>query len=136
MASPVATPWRVFSYVELEAFTDGFADANKLGEGEDVNTYKGILPDGQQVVVKKVRRPGFQDERDFLGEMCKIGRLKHPNLVAMKGCCFDRGESYVIYEYISNGSLDKWLHHLSAGVRPLDWDTRMRIATGVAHILS
>ncbi|CAM6083225.1 unnamed protein product [Calypogeia fissa] len=136
MASPAATPWRVFSYVELEAFTDGFAEANKLGDGEDVNTYKGILPDGQQVVVKKVRRPGFQDETDFLGEMYKIGRLKHPNLVAMKGCCFDRGDSYIIYEYIPNGSLEKWLHLLPAGARPLDWDTRMRIATGVAHILS
>lgn len=136
LANPGVTPWRVFSFVELEAFTDGFAEANKLGEGADVNTYMGILSDGSPVVIKKVRRPGFQDERDFFGEMFKIGRLKHPNLVAMKGCCFDRGESYIIYEYISNGSLEKWLHHLPTGASPLDWATRMRIATGVAHTLS
>ncbi|KAG6541659.1 hypothetical protein Mapa_016924 [Marchantia paleacea] len=138
-ASAASAPaWRVYTFSEVVNFTDGFAPENKLGRGGDSDsfTYKGALPDGSAVAIRKVRRPGLQGEKDFLAEMRKIGRLRHENLVAMKGCCFDRNDGFIIYEFIPNGTLDDWIHNLPSGARPLDWDARMRIAEGVADSLA
>jgi len=53
--------------------------------------------------------------------------------VAVKGCCYEHGERYIVYEFVANGPLDRWLHHLPKGGRSLDWRMRMRIATTLAQ---
>lgn len=115
--------------------TGSFSDMNRLGEGRG-STYRGVLPDGTAIAVKRLRRSSLQGRRDFLSEMSRIGRLRHPNLVTVKGCCFDNGERYIVYEFVSNGPLDKWLHGLPKGSRSLDWDLRIRIATTAAQGIS
>ncbi|KAK9267353.1 hypothetical protein L1049_009778 [Liquidambar formosana] len=84
-------------------------------------------------IVKRLKRSSFQRKKEFYSEIGRVARLHHPNLVAVKGCCYDHGDRYIVYEFIVNGPLDRWLHHIPRGVRSLDWAMRMKIATSLAQ---
>ncbi|XP_024527126.1 C-type lectin receptor-like tyrosine-protein kinase At1g52310 isoform X1 [Selaginella moellendorffii] len=119
---------RLFTLDELRIATNNFGMENRLRG----STFKGILSDGVLVAVKKLERSSFQSRKEFLAEMNRIARLRHPSLVAVIGCCYDHGERYIAYEYIANGPLDLWLHDpVRRGT--LDWRTRMQIAVTAAQ---
>lgn len=69
-------------------------------------------------------------EKEYLAEICTIGRLKHKNLVQLEGWCHDRDQLLLVYEYMPNGSLDKYI-----GKTFLHWEQRYNILTGLASVL-
>ncbi|MCI03793.1 C-type lectin receptor-like tyrosine-protein kinase, partial [Trifolium medium] len=96
-------------------------------------TYSGVQPDGSKVAVKRLKRSSFKRKKEFYSEIGRVARLRHPNLVVVMGCCYDHGDRYIVYEFVANGPLDKWLHHIPRGGRSLDWAMRMKIATTLAQ---
>ncbi|GAV69228.1 Lectin_C domain-containing protein/Pkinase_Tyr domain-containing protein [Cephalotus follicularis] len=139
LSNPAATAlvppsWKVFSGEELRSITKNFSEGNRLlGDAKTGGTYSGLLPDGSRVAVKRLKRSSYQRKKEFYSEIGRVARLHHPNLVAVKGCCYDHGDRYIVYEFVVNGPLDRWLHHVPRGGRSLDWTMRMKIATTLAQ---
>lgn len=130
----VPPSWRVFTKEELKSITKSFSEGNRLpGDAKTGGTYSGVLPDGSKVAVKRLKRSSFQRKKEFFSEIGRAAKLHHPNLVAVKGCCYDHGDRYIVYEFIVHGPLDRWLHHIPRGGRGLDWGMRMKIATTLAQ---
>ncbi|CAL5083683.1 unnamed protein product [Urochloa decumbens] len=120
-----------FSYKDLFHATKGFADRQLLGAGGFGSVYKGVLrKSGMEIAVKKVSHESRQGMREFVAEVVSIGRLRHRNLVQLLGYCRRKGELLLVYDYMPNGSLDKYLHGRSKGA--LDWPHRLHIIRGVA----
>ncbi|XP_042483137.1 C-type lectin receptor-like tyrosine-protein kinase At1g52310 [Macadamia integrifolia] len=130
----VPPSWRVFTIDELRSITKNFSEGNRLlGDAKTGGTYSGLLPDGSRVAVKRLKRSSFQRKKEFYSEIGRVAKLHHPNLVAVKGCCYNHGDRYIVYEFVVNGPLDRWLHHIPRGGRSLDWSMRMKIATTLAQ---
>ncbi|XP_077232122.1 C-type lectin receptor-like tyrosine-protein kinase At1g52310 [Tasmannia lanceolata] len=140
-AALVPPSWKVFMNEEVRSITKNFSEGNRLiGDAKTGGTYTGLLPDGSRVAVKRLKQSSFQRKKEFYSEIGRVVRLHHPNLVAVKGCCYDHGNLYIVYEFVANGPLDRWLHHIPrGGGRSLDWVMRMRVATtlaqGIAYFL-
>lgn len=133
-AALVAPQWKVFTSEELRSITKNFSEGNRLpGNAKTGGTYSGILPDGSKVAIKRLKRSSLQRKKDFYSEIRRVAKLYHPNLVAVKGCCYDHGDRFIVYEFVANGPLDVWLHHIPRGGRSLDWAMRMRAATTLAQ---
>jgi len=93
--------------------------------------YKGVLSaSGQEIAVKMVSHGSRQGVREFVAEVVSIGRLRHRNLVQLLGYCRREGELLLVYDYMENGSLDRYLHDQHAPT--LSWHERYRIIRGVA----
>lgn len=129
-----------FTYKELFHATKGFSEKNLLGEGGFGSVYRGVLrkPGDMEVAVKKVSHESRQGMKEFVAEVASIGRLRHRNLVQLLGYCRRKGELLLVYDYMPNGSLDKYLHDdddgssSSTAAGTLDWFQRFRIIRGVA----
>ncbi|XP_021300197.1 C-type lectin receptor-like tyrosine-protein kinase At1g52310 isoform X1 [Herrania umbratica] len=134
-ASALVPPsWKIFTCDELRSITKNFSEGNRLlGDAKTGGTYSGLLPDGSKVAVKRLKRSNFQRKKEFYSEIGRVAKLRHPNLVAVKGCCYDHGDRYIVYEFIANGPLDRWLYHIPRGGRSLDWAMRIKIATTLAQ---
>ncbi|XP_061336702.1 receptor-like serine/threonine-protein kinase SD1-7 [Gastrolobium bilobum] len=122
----------LFSFVSVSAATDNFSDANKLGEGGFGPVYKGKLLNGDEVAVKRLSRRSGQGWEELRNEALLIAKLQHNNLVRLLGCCIDRDEKMLIYEFMPNKSLDFFLFDATKR-RMLDWGTRVRIIDGIAQ---
>ncbi|ONI13203.1 hypothetical protein PRUPE_4G209600 [Prunus persica] len=124
---------QIFTFRELSVATNNFHPDNLLGEGGFGRVYKGKLEDTDRVVaVKQLDRNGFQGNREFLVEVLILSLLHHPHLVNLVGYCADGDQRILVYEYMAKGSLEDHLLDLGPGKKPLDWDTRMKIAAGAA----
>nr|KYP35495.1 Cysteine-rich receptor-like protein kinase 25 [Cajanus cajan] len=86
--------------------TDDFSDESKLGEGGFGPVYKGTLPDGRQIAVKRLSQASGQGSEQFKNEVMFIAKLQHRNLVRLLACCLEKNEKILVYEYLSNASLD------------------------------
>lgn len=129
--------FRLYTFSELENATQKFSETNLLGTGRgDGGTYKGSMPDGTLIAVKKLQRTPLQTEKEFVHDVSRIARLRQPNLVLVKGCCYNNHRGFIVYEFVANGSLDRWLHNMPPGREPLDWGERMRVATTLAQGLA
>ncbi|CAI0550335.1 unnamed protein product [Linum tenue] len=112
--------------------TDNFSEANKLGEGGFGPVYKGKLSGDQEVAMKRLSKKSGQGLEEFMNELRLIAKLQHTYLVRLLGCCVERDEKILIYEYMPNRSLDKFLFG-SSEKATLDWAVRVKIAEGVAQ---
>ncbi|CAA7034681.1 unnamed protein product [Microthlaspi erraticum] len=132
----IAKPsWRNFTYDELVAATDNFNPENIIGEGGHAEVYKGVLPDGETVAIKKLTRHAKEKEErvsDFLSELGIIAHVNHPNAARLRGFSCDRGLHFVL-EYSPHGSLASLLFASEGG---LDWKKRYKVALGIADGLS
>ncbi|CAO2825025.1 unnamed protein product [Amaranthus hypochondriacus] len=123
-----------FSYRDLYIATKGFTDSELLGSGGFGRVYRGILPSRQiQIAVKKVSHDSSQGIREFVSEVVTMGRLRHRNLVQLLGYCRRKGELLLVYDYMPNGSLDKFL--FKSMNSNLSWPQRFSIVKGVASAL-
>ncbi|KAF2291730.1 hypothetical protein GH714_035359 [Hevea brasiliensis] len=120
-----------FSYKNLYKATKGFKDRELLGAGGFGKVYRGVLPSSNlQVAVKKVSHDSKQGIKEFVAEIASVGRLRHRNLVQLLGYCRRREELLLVYDYMPNGSLDKFLF---TNEKPaLNWSQRFQILKGVA----
>lgn len=126
--------WKVFTKEELRSITKNFSEGNRLlGDAKTGGTYTGVLPDGSRVAVKRLKKSSFQRKKEFYSEVGRVARLQHENLVTVKGCCYDHGDRYIVYEFVACGLLEKWLYHIPRGGRSLSWPMRMKIATTLAQ---
>ncbi|XP_065633225.1 G-type lectin S-receptor-like serine/threonine-protein kinase At1g11300 isoform X2 [Quercus suber] len=122
----------LFSFTSVSAATDNFSDANKLGEGGFGPVYKGILLKGDLVAVKRLSRRSGQGWEELKNEAMLIAKLQHNNLVRLLGCCIERDEKILVYEYMPNKSLDFFIFDQEKR-KILDWQTRIRVIEGVAQ---
>ncbi|XP_057799921.1 probable L-type lectin-domain containing receptor kinase S.5 [Salvia miltiorrhiza] len=133
LAKNAANAPKFFTYKQLAKATHGFNKENLLGTGGFGSVYKGILPNSDSVTtiaVKKINATSSQGEKEYLAEICTIGRLRHKNLVQLLGWCHDRKQLLLVYEYMPNGSLDRYI-----GKEFLNWETRYKILSGLASVL-
>jgi serine/threonine protein kinase len=136
----VIEPWELevgphrYSYQELNKATKGFKEKELLGQGGFGRVYKGTLPNTDiQVAVKRVSHESKQGLREFVSEIASIGRLRHRNLVQLFGWCRRKGDLLLVYDFMANGSLDKYLFEKIEIV--LTWEQRFKIIKGVASAL-
>ncbi|WCJ32026.1 Concanavalin A-like lectin protein kinase family protein [Euphorbia peplus] len=124
---------RRFSYGALVSATKNFSNDRKLGEGGFGSVYKGYLTDlDMPIAVKKISRGSKQGKKEYLTEVRVISRLRHRNLVQLIGWCHEGGELLLVYEFMTNGSLD---YHLFGKKTSITWPIRYRIARGLASAL-
>ncbi|GMY38614.1 L-type lectin-domain containing receptor kinase IX.1-like [Fagus crenata] len=122
-----------FSYNELVYATNNFAEENKLGEGGFGGVYKGYLRDlNSYVAIKRVSEESTQGIKEYASEVKSISRLRHRNLVQLIGWCHEKKDLLLIYELMSNGSLESQLFR---GKSLLTWVARYNIARGLASAL-
>ncbi|XAR65604.1 Non-specific serine/threonine protein kinase [Bertholletia excelsa] len=116
----------------LYAATHNFSDSNKLGQGGFGPVYKGTLPDGSEVAVKRLSACSEQGTDEFTNEVLFILKLQHKNLVRLVGFCVEGEEKLLIYEYMPNGSLDVFLLDPRKRAQ-LNWNRRRSIINGIAR---
>eukprot|EP00261_Vitis_vinifera_P031477 XP_019072720.1 PREDICTED: receptor-like serine/threonine-protein kinase SD1-8 isoform X2 [Vitis vinifera] len=122
----------MFSFASVSASTNNFSIENKLGEGGFGSVYKGKLQRGYEVAVKRLSKRSKQGWEELKNEAMLIAKLQHKNLVKVLGYCIERDEKILIYEYMSNKSLDFFLFDpAKRGI--LNWEMRVRIIEGVAQ---
>ncbi|XP_020212474.1 putative receptor-like protein kinase At4g00960 [Cajanus cajan] len=122
----------IFDLHTLQLATNFFSDLNQLGHGGFGPVFKGLMPNGQEVAVKKLSLQSRQGIKEFTNEVKLLLKIQHKNLVILLGCCAEGPEKMLVYEYLSNKSLDHFLFDKRRSPI-LDWATRFRIVTGVAR---
>ncbi|KAJ9708475.1 hypothetical protein PVL29_000486 [Vitis rotundifolia] len=121
---------KLFPFETLVAATKNFHQ--KLGEGGFGPVFKGRLEDGREIAVKKLSQNSNQGKKEFENEAKLLARVQHRNVVNLLGYCTRGAEKLLVYEYISNESLDKFL--FKTGRREeLDWKRRYDIIGGIAR---
>ncbi|CAL8995004.1 unnamed protein product [Prunus brigantina] len=123
---------RRYSYLEVKKMTNSFKE--KLGQGGYGSVYRGKSNDGSLVAVKVLSKLKGNGE-EFMNEVAAISRTSHVNIVSLLGFCFEGSKRALIYEFMPNGSLEKFIfvantpnknHHLG-------WEALDRIALGIAR---
>lgn len=99
-----------FTYEELAVATNGFSDANLLGQGGFGYVHKGVLPNGKEVAIKQLKAGSGQGEREFQAEVEIISRVHHKHLVSLVGYCISGGQRLLVYEFVPNNTLEFHLH--------------------------
>ncbi|PIA26376.1 hypothetical protein AQUCO_09400021v1, partial [Aquilegia coerulea] len=123
-----------FSYEELSEATKGFSKDELLGSGGFGRVYKGVLSSNTEVGVKCVAHDSKQGLREFMAEISSMGRLQHKNLVQLRGWCRKGNELLLVYDYMPNGSLNRWIFEKPKQL--LNWDGRRRVLVDVAEGLN
>ncbi|CAL5409660.1 unnamed protein product [Camellia sinensis] len=121
-----------YNFDTISVATDNFSDANKLGQGGFGAVYRGRLPNGQEIAVKRLSRDSGQGELEFKNEVMLVAKLQHRNLVRLLGFCLEGTERLLIYEYVTNSSLDHFIFD-AINRAYLDWDRRYKIIGGIAR---
>lgn len=125
----------MFNLEEVERATQCFSEVNLLGKSNFSAIYKGILRDGSIVAVKCIAKTSCKsDEAEFLNGLKMLTSLKHENLVKLRGFCCSRGrgECFLIYDFVPNGSLLRYLDIKEGTDIALEWSTRVSIINGIA----
>lgn len=130
---PLSIP--VYTYREMEIATKGFSDKEQLGTGGFGTVYAGKLPGESLVVaVKKIRHRDTQGMEQVLNEVRLLSSVDHPNLVRLLGCCLEKTEPILVYEFMPNGTLCQHLQRERG--EGLPWSKRVTIATETARALA
>ncbi|XP_022869872.1 LEAF RUST 10 DISEASE-RESISTANCE LOCUS RECEPTOR-LIKE PROTEIN KINASE-like 2.4 [Olea europaea var. sylvestris] len=119
---------RRYNYSDLMKMTNSFSD--NLGEGGFASVYKGKLSDGRLVAVKIFKESKGYGEK-IINEVASISRTSHVNIVTLLGFCFEGSTRALIYEFMPNGSLEKFI--FSKVESQLGWEQLFQIALGIAH---
>ncbi|GLJ55012.1 hypothetical protein SUGI_1180940 [Cryptomeria japonica] len=117
---------------KIQIATGNFHEDNRLGEGGFDSVYKGTMPNGIQLAVKRLSVQSLQGKKQFLNQVKLVAKIQHRNLVNLLGCCAEGSEHLLVYEFLPKKSLDKILFHLQRS-EELDWPKRLNIILGVAR---
>ncbi|PPR86971.1 hypothetical protein GOBAR_AA33717 [Gossypium barbadense] len=138
--------WKLTSFQRLD-FTEGnilanLTDNNLIGSGGSGKVYRIVVNrSNEYVAVKKIwncKKLDYKLEKEFLAEVEILGSIRHSNIVKLLCCISSEDSKLLVYEYMENQSLDKWLHgnkrsSMSRMGSVLDWPTRLQIAVGAAQ---
>ncbi|KAF9593832.1 hypothetical protein IFM89_025617 [Coptis chinensis] len=122
----------LFEFDILVMATENFSLSNQLGTGGFGSVYKGKMPNGEEIAVKKLAVGSNQGVEEFSNEVMLLLRMQHRNLVKLLGCCVQREDRMLVYEYLHNKSLDCFLFDKSKSAI-LDWSKRFNIIVGIAR---
>ncbi|XP_073129437.1 uncharacterized protein [Henckelia pumila] len=145
--------WKLTSFQRLYFseinILSNLTESNMIGSGGSGKVYKvSVDRDGESVAVKRIwsdRKLNHLLEKEFLAEIQILGSVRHSNIVKLLCCISSDDSKLLVYEYLENLSLDRWLHgkkrkalSLDSSVHniALDWPARLRIATGAAQGLA
>ncbi|KAG0617000.1 hypothetical protein M758_5G157700 [Ceratodon purpureus] len=126
---------RAFTHRELCKATKNFSKSELLGSGGFGAVYKGTLPSGALVAVKRMRHESKHGEESFQAEAASLSQIRHRNLVQLRGWCQEEEQLFLVYDYMSNGSLDEWLYHRKE-LATFPLTLRHSVLSGVAAALS
>ncbi|XP_039169877.1 cysteine-rich receptor-like protein kinase 15 [Eucalyptus grandis] len=121
-----------FDLATIQAATNDFSHESKLGEGGFGEVFKGGLPNGQPIAVKRLSQSSRQGDDEFKNEVLLVAKLQHRNLVRLLGFCLEGDEKLLAYEFVPNKSLDYFLFDLEKRGQ-LDWPLRYKIVSGIAR---
>ncbi|KAF7822645.1 cold-responsive protein kinase 1 isoform X2 [Senna tora] len=128
----------LYTYNELRVATEGFSPANKIGQGGFGSVYKGKLRNGTLAAIKVLSADSSQGVREFLTEIKVITTIEHENLVKLYGCCVDKKQRILVYEYLENNSLAQTLFGGGHCSIQFGWPVRrnicIRVARGIAFL--
>ncbi|XP_049936611.1 cysteine-rich receptor-like protein kinase 15 [Nymphaea colorata] len=130
-ADPMDGP--TFDLVTTRSATNNFALRNKLGEGGFGSVYRGQLLNGLEIAVKRLSLNTGHGSKQFDNEVQTLTKLQHRNLVRLLGGFMEGEEKILIYEYVSNGSLDNFLFGEPTKRMQLDWAVRSKLINGIAR---
>ncbi|KAJ9550671.1 hypothetical protein OSB04_014716 [Centaurea solstitialis] len=121
-----------YNYVDIKKMTNSFKV--KLGQGGYGTVFKGKLSDGRLVAVK-ILNSSKASGQEFINEVASIGTTSHVNVVALLGFCFEYQKRALVYEFMPNGSLDKFIIHPDPlkMTEHIGVDKLFEIALGVAR---
>ena len=119
-----------YEYKEIKKMTGGFRV--KLGQGGFGAVYKGKLRSGPDVAIKMLTKSNVNNGQDFINEVATIGRIHHVNVVRLVGYCVEGKKSALVYEFMPNGSLDKYIFP-KEGIEPLSYEKIYEISLGIAR---
>eukprot|EP00268_Persea_americana_P010741 TRINITY_DN14382_c0_g1_i5.p1 TRINITY_DN14382_c0_g1~~TRINITY_DN14382_c0_g1_i5.p1 ORF type:complete len:635 (-),score=103.56 TRINITY_DN14382_c0_g1_i5:1063-2967(-) len=129
-----STKCRVFSHKEVQSSMTQFSPENLIGKGGCSQVYKGCLPNGQPVAIKR-SKSSKKSWKDFLLEVEILTSLKHKHITHLIGVCVENSDLISIYKFLSRGSLEENLHG-KGHKTVLPWDVRFKVAVGVAEALT
>ncbi|KAH0701380.1 leucine-rich repeat receptor-like serine/threonine-protein kinase BAM1 [Solanum tuberosum] len=127
-----ARAWKLTAFQRLDFTCDDILDSlkedNIIGKGGAGIVYKGVMPSGEHVAVKRLpaMSRGSSHDHGFNAEIQTLGRIRHRHIVRLLGFCSNHETNLLVYEYMPNGSLGEMLHGKKGG--HLHWDTRYKIA--------
>ncbi|XP_019089446.1 PREDICTED: putative cysteine-rich receptor-like protein kinase 43 [Camelina sativa] len=121
-----------FEYSTLKKATNNFNESCKLGVGGYGEVFKGTLSDGREIAIKRLHTTGKTPREEIHNEIDVISRCQHKNLVRLLGCCFTNMNSFIVYEFLANTSLDHVLFNPEKK-KELDWKKRRTIILGTAE---
>ncbi|CAA3020420.1 G-type lectin S-receptor-like serine/threonine-protein kinase At4g03230 [Olea europaea subsp. europaea] len=121
-----------YSWKSILASTENFSDVHKLGQGGFGPVYKGLLPGGKEVAVKRLSSFSVQGSNEFQNEVVLIAKLQHRNLVRLLGYCIEGNEKILLYEYMPYKSLDVFIFDKTLCIL-LNWRKRFEIILGIAR---
>ncbi|XP_057246962.1 cysteine-rich receptor-like protein kinase 44 isoform X2 [Beta vulgaris subsp. vulgaris] len=121
-----------FGLTTLRKATNDFSADKKLGEGGFGEVYKGKLENGPDIAIKRLSINSKQGIGEFKTEVVLVAKLQHRNLVKLLGFCLSRKEKILVYEFLPNSSLDRFLLDPTKRAS-LNWRTRLKIIGGIAR---
>ncbi|XP_020520740.1 LEAF RUST 10 DISEASE-RESISTANCE LOCUS RECEPTOR-LIKE PROTEIN KINASE-like 2.1 [Amborella trichopoda] len=119
-----------YSYKDIKKMTNNFRE--KLGQGGFGTVYKGKLIDGRLIAVKVLAEPKGSGE-EFINEVATIGRIHHINVVRLLGFCADGWKKALIYDFMPNGSLERFIFFDKPRSHCLHWETLYKVALGTSR---
>jgi LRR receptor-like serine/threonine-protein kinase FLS2 len=123
------------SQEELISATNGFSGANLLGVGSFGSVYKGVLTDGTLIAIKVLNLQNEEAHKSFISECNVLGRVRHRNLIRIITCCSNIDIKALVFPYMQNGSLEKWLYP-DGDVCQLSFNQRLHMAIDIAQGLA
>ncbi|XP_050212586.1 cysteine-rich receptor-like protein kinase 29 isoform X2 [Mercurialis annua] len=122
----------LIDFETIKISTDNFSEEKKLGEGGFGSVYKGTLPKGEDIAVKRLSNESRQGDIEFKNEVLLVAKLQHRNLARLLGFCLQGIERLLIYEFVPNASLDRFIFDPVRCVE-LNWEMRYKIIVGIAR---
>ncbi|KAG8497558.1 hypothetical protein CXB51_008848 [Gossypium anomalum] len=123
-----------FTYEELSVATNGFSQANMIGQGGFGYVFKGVLPNEKEVAIKCMKAGSGQGDREFQAEVEIVSRVHHRHLVSLVGFCVAGDQRMLVYDFVPNKTLEHHLH--GKGVPVMDFTCRLRIALEKSDVFS
>ncbi|KAG2688131.1 hypothetical protein I3760_09G080200 [Carya illinoinensis] len=121
-----------FDIGTIKVATDNFSAANELGKGGLGIVYKGELPNGQEIAVKRLSKASQQGDIEFKNEVELLATLQHRNLVRLLGFCLEGKERLLVYEFVPNASLEKFIFDPNKSAL-MNWELHHKIIEGIAR---